>query len=81
MRGCITVCQAFVELKRKLPCFRGVDSNIVQSRSQEFDDLPDRLENLSLYKAHVQAAPLLCDKGQNPHHDVKYGATLSSIEN
>ena len=67
------------ELKRKLPCFRGVDSNIVQSRSQEFDDLPDRLENSSLYKA--QAAPLLCDKGQNPHQNAKYGATLSSTLN
>ena len=67
------------ELKRKLPCFQGVDSNTVQSRSQEFNDLPDHLENSSLYKA--QAAPLLCDIGQNPHQDVKYGSTPSSIEN
>ena len=67
------------EFKRKLPCFRGADSNTVQSRTQEFDDLPDCLENSSLYKA--QAAPLLCDKGQNPHHDAKYGSTLSSTEN
>ena len=67
------------ELKRKLPCFGGVDSNTVQSRSQEFEDLPDRMENPSLYKA--QAAPLLCDKGHNSHRDAKYGATVSSTQN
>ena len=67
------------ELKHKLPCFGGVDSNTVQSQSQEFEDLPDRMENPSLYKA--QAASLLCDKGQNSHHDAKYGATVSSTQN
>ena len=65
-------------LKRKLPCFRGVDSNTIRSQSQEFDDLPDRIENPSLYKA--QAAPLLCDKEKEygPHQDAKYGSILSS---
>ena len=66
------------ELKRKLPCFRGVDSNTVQSQSQEFDYLPDRMENPSLYKA--QAAPLLCDKEKehSPHQDAQYGSILLS---
>ena len=67
------------ELKRKLPCFRRVDFHTVQSQSQEFDDLPDRMENPSIYEA--QAAPLLRDQEHDPHRDAKYGATLSSTEN
>ena len=62
--------------KNKLPCFRGVHLNTVQSQSQEFDDLPDRMENPSMYQA--QAAPLLFDQEHESHQDAKYGATLSS---
>ena len=57
------------ELKRKLPCFRGVESNTLQSRSQEFNDFPDRIENPSTYEA--QAAPLL--------HNQKCG-TLKNVK-
>ena len=67
------------ELKNKIPCFHGKDSSTQQSRSQEFDDLPDRIENPSMYKA--QAAPLLFDQEHDPCQDVKYGATLSSTQN
>ena len=67
------------ELKRKLPFFRGVDSNTAPSRSQEIDDLPDRMENPRMYQA--QAAPLLCDQEHDHHQDAKYGATLTFTGN
>ena len=60
------------KLKRKLPCFRGVESNSIQlQESYENDDFPDRIENPSIYEP--QAASLL-----NLQHDsknsIKYGS-------
>ena len=64
------------ELKHKLPCFRRVDYSTLQSRSQEFNDFPDRIENPSTYEA--QAAPLLRNQKCGAHQNTKHGATLSS---
>ena len=64
------------ELKHKLPCFRRVGYNTLQSRSQEFNDFPDRIENPSTYEA--QTAPLLCNQKCGGHQKAKHRATLSS---
>ena len=60
------------KLKRKLPCFRGVEPNNIQfQESYENDDFPDRIENPSTYEP--QAASML-----NLQHDsknnIKYGS-------
>ena len=58
------------ELKRKLSCFCGVGFNTVQSRSQEFNDFPDRIENPSTYEA--QAAPLFRNQKCGTLKNVKH---------
>ena len=65
-------------LRRKLPCFRVVNSNSVQlQESYVNDDFPDRIQNPSTYETQA-AAPLLCTQEHNSCSNTKYGAAPMS---